>query len=187
MEEEKDVSSESSTEEVVEEVTPTISEDEKTPTTSAPKSDDKTIPYERFKEINDELRKLKAQVNNKQADAGLDIDEIVMTTSALKDLDRREQEKALLESKLTGRKVSDVISDEDYKLWQSAYRSKVEKEQAALKPSNKQLEQDRPKSLAEQVAGSDLKTMEDVLTKAGLYKDPRGGRNNGTNRFDMGK
>lgn len=187
MEEEKDVISEPSTEEAVVEETPTISEDEKTPTPSAPKTDDKTIPYERFKEINDELRRLKAQVNNKQANAGLDIDEIVMTTSALKDLDRREQEKALLESKLTGRKVNEVISDEDYKLWQSAYRSKVEKEQASLKPSNKQLEQDRPKSLVEQVTGTDLKTMEEVLAKAGLYKDPRGGKNNGVNRLDMAK
>lgn len=186
MEDEKDEISESSTEKEVVEETPIDSEVGKTPTPLAPKSSDKTIPYERFKEINDELKRLKAEINNKSTDS-LGIDEIVMTTSALKDLDRREQEKALLESKLTGKKVNEVISDEDFKLWQTAYRSKVEKEQAALKPSNKQLEEDRPKSIAEQVANADLKTMEEVLAKAGLYKDPRGGRNNGVNRVDIGR
>ena len=61
---ENELSLDSLSEEVGEEVVETpVSEDVKTPPIPAPKTGEKTVPYNRFKEVNDELQALK---NNPQ-------------------------------------------------------------------------------------------------------------------------
>lgn len=170
--------SESSTEEVVESEDSqeeledeSVSEDAKTPTPSAPKTEDKSVPYDRFKKVNDELKRLKT--NPPKSPRPLDVDDYLEISSSLNGLDRQEQEWLAEEHKTTGKAMSEIRKSEKFMLLQSAYRDKVEKEKAALRPSGKQSESDRPKSIAEQLAGADLKGKEEMLTKLGLYRNPK--------------
>lgn len=149
----------------------TVSEDVKTPTASD-KPEAKTVPYERFKEVNDELARLKKEpvkVINKSLDVGDYID----ISASLEGLDQREKERLAYEHKLTGRSLNELRQDEDFLLWQSAHRAKVEKEKLALKPTGTQAESDAPKSFSQKLAGASMADKEKILTEAGLYRSPR--------------
>jgi hypothetical protein len=167
--EEEDVAG-SSPEEVVEE-TPDVSEDEKTPA-SAPEPEEKTVPYDRFKKVNDELTKLKKEPPKTVVKTTLGVEDYIDISASLEGLDKREKEYLAQQHKLTGKSLSDIRKDEDYVLWQDAYRAKKEKE-LSLKPSGTQSESDRPMSFAEKLKGASLADKEKLLEEAGLYKHPR--------------
>jgi hypothetical protein len=168
----EDVKVESSTTEVVEApIAEPVKEDVKIPTESAPKSEEKVVPYDRFKKVNDELAALKKQPV-KLVNKSLDVEDYIDISASLEGLDQREKEKLAKEHKLTGRPLTDIRKDEDFLLWQSAYKQKLEKENA-LKPSSTQSDSDRPISLVDRLQNASLADKEKILTEAGLYKAPK--------------
>lgn len=158
----EDVTSESSTEKVAE---------TKVEAQPAPeKTGEKFVPYDRFKEVVDEVKALKNQPKVKGA---LEVEDFIDISSSLEGLDTREKERLAREHKLTGKPLAEIRKDEDFLLWQQAYRAKEEREKAALAPSSTQVEADRPKSFTEQLKGASLAEKEEMLAKAGLYKAPK--------------
>lgn len=172
MDEQNDVAQDSSPEEAAVEETPSVSEDVETPADSAPKTEEKVVPYSRFKEVNDQLEKLKKQPA-KVVNTALNVEDYIDISASLEGLDQREKERLAREHKLTGQSLKDIRNDEDFKLWQSAYRDKVEKDRLALKPSGTQADAEAPKTMAQKLAGASLEEQEKILSEAGLYKSPR--------------
>jgi hypothetical protein len=113
--------------------------------------------------------KLKA---NPTAKASLDVEDYIDISASLEGLDQREKEYLAELHKLSGRPLSEIRKNEDFGLWQSAYRQKVEKEKG-LAPSSTQTDSDRPKSLTERLANASLDEKEKILAEAGLWKSPR--------------
>jgi len=180
--------SDPSTEEVVEEVqqaedesveeeseelqeAPNVSEDEKTPASPEPDTGEQTVPYSRFKKVNDELKNMKNKPVQRSS-SELDVDDFIEISASLKGLDRQEQEWLTEEHKATGRTLSDVRKSEKFKLLQSAYRAKVAKDKS-LRPSNKQDEADKPQGLLERLAGATIEEKQKILEEAGRYKRVR--------------
>jgi len=167
---------EEETDVVVEESSPqeveVVSEDVKTPEAVPEKPAEKVVPYDRFKKVNDELAALKKQPA-KVVDKALDVEDYIDISTSLEGLDAREKERLAREHKLSGRGLKEIREDEDFKLWQSAYRDKMEKEQLALKPTGTQPDSERPMSFAEKLANASVADKEKILTEAGLYKSPR--------------
>jgi len=149
-----------------------ISEDVKTPKMSdTVKSDEKVVPYERFKAVNDELSKLKKQPAQ-TVSKPLDVEDYIDISASLEGLDQKEKEKLAREHKLTGKPLSEIRKDEDFLLWQSAYKQKLEKERT-LAPSSTQTLSEKPLSLTEKLAKASLTEKEEILAKQGLWKSPR--------------
>jgi len=177
----------SSPEEVVEEEveeTSDVSEDVQTPTKSEPSltKADKTVPYERFKQVNDELSKLKNQPA-KVVNTALDVEDYIDISASLEGLDQKEKEFLAEQHKLSGKSLKDIRNDENFLLWQGAYREKVEKERLTLTPSGKQTEASKPKSIMDKLASATFEEKEKILAEAGLYKNPRPGQA----RINIGK
>lgn len=168
---------ESLPEEVVEE----LSEEEETLNEPAPKAE-KTVPYSRFKEVNDKLKELKEQpvkvINN-----ALNVEDYIDISASLEGLDQREKEYLAQQHKFTGKALKEIRNDEDFGLWQSAYRAKQEKELLTLKPNGTQSESDRPQSFAERLASASVADKEKLLSEQGLYKSPRPR----SDRIDLGR
>lgn len=189
MDEEIDVTQDSSPEEVVEETpveeeAPVVSEDVKTPET-APKENvvkkEKVVPFSRFKQVNDELNELKKQPK-KVVNSALDVEDYIDISASLEGLDQREKEYLASQHKLSGLPLSEIRKDENFTLWQSAYRAKIEKE-LSLKPSGAQSDSDKPKSLTERLKNASLADKERILEEHGLWKSNRPK----TDRVDLGR
>ncbi len=118
------------------------------------------------KALEDQLNK---QTNEKPKTA-VDVEEVLNITTALEGLDQREKEYVVKQHKLTGKAIVDIRKEEDFAFWQTAYRAKAEKEKSALKPNGTQSESEKPKSLAEKLAGASIADKEKILIEAGLYK-----------------
>jgi len=119
---------------------------------------------------------LEAKLNALQKSGGksLDVEDYIDISASLKDLDQQEQEWLSEEHKFTGKSLKDIRSSEKFKLLQSAYRDKLEKDKLTLAPSSTQAEIDRPKSLSEKLATANtIKEKEKILSELGLYKSPR--------------
>jgi len=188
MNEEKDVNPGSSQEEVEEteetqEETEesTVSEDEKTPPSEPQeKAEEKTVPYDRFKEVNSEKAKLEKELNDLQKKAQrsgekptTDVDEFIEISASLEGLDRAQKEYLARQHKLTGESITELKDGEDWQIWNEGYQAKVEKEKA-LKPSSKQADENTPKGLTDRLAEAKTITeKEELLVKAGLYKPPK--------------
>lgn len=157
-----DVIVESSPEEVIEEVEET--------SVPEPTIQEKTVPYDRFKEVISENKRLKEQT---KSDSSLDVQDYIGISAALEGLDQKEKEYLAKQHKLSGDSLKDIRNSEDFSLWQSAYRQKVEKEQLSIKPSGTQSEAELPKSFAERLKSASLADKEKLLEEAGLYKNPR--------------
>jgi hypothetical protein len=122
-----------------------------------------------------EKAKLAAELENLkkfQQKTTLDVEDYIDISASLNGLDNREQERLAREHKLTGKPLKEIREDEDFKLWQTAYRAKVEKERA-LSPTSAQAVTDKPKSLAEKLATASLAEKEKLLSEIGAYKSPR--------------
>lgn len=151
--------------EEVEEVSETVPEPQTTQETK-----EKLIPYDRFKEVVNENKKLKEQTKTV---SGLDVVDYIDISASLEGLDQKEKEYLAKQHKLSGDSLKDIRNSEDFTLWQSAYRQKVEKEQLSLKPSGTQSESELPKSFTERLKSASLADKEKLLEEAGLYKSPR--------------
>lgn len=129
----------------------------------------------KFEKEEQEKKKLQAELANRSGGKSLDVEDYIDISASLEGLDSREKEKLAKEHKLTGRPLNDIREDEDFKLWQNAYRGKLEKEKA-LAPSSKQSESDKPQTLLDRLAGATMAEKEKLLAEAGLYKNPQGPR-----------
>lgn len=123
------------------------------------------------KALEDKLNELIKSDNSEDSKSGLDIEDYIDISASLEGLDQKEKAYLAREHKLSGKPLSEIRKDEDFKLWQSAYRRKVVKEQKTLTPSGTQSESAAPKSLAQRLASAkNLDEKEKILTEAGLYK-----------------
>ncbi len=111
---------------------------------------------------------------NQTPKKSLDVEDYIDISASLEGLDQKEKERLAKEHKLTGRPLSEIRKDEDYLLWQSAYRDKAEKERRAMPPSTGQGEADKPKTLVQRLAeAKNLDEKEKILFENGLSKRPR--------------
>ncbi len=143
-----------------------------TPTEPTPsKVVEKTVPYSRFKELVDENKRLKTQPV--ETSKSLEVEDFIDISASLEGLDPREKSFLASQHKLTGQNLSEIRNSEDFQLWQTAYRSKVEKENA-LKPSSTQPETEKGRRLSEVLTDPNTSSeeRERLLKEAGLYKDP---------------
>jgi hypothetical protein len=152
MDTENDVIQDSSPEQVE-----VISEDVKTPDSEPEQKTEKTVPYSRFQEVVDENKRLKTKPP--LVKTSLDVGDYIDISASLEGLDSREKERLAREHKLSGRPLKEIREDEDFKLWQSAYRQDVEKKKASLIPSNKQPDDTGDISLEDALNGA--QTMEE--------------------------
>lgn len=161
------VEQEVTTDDVEETVAPQEKSEEKTEETVVMKKSD-------FTKLN---RKAIAYEANKakpiEVKATLDVEDYIDISASLEGLDQREKEYLAQQHKQTGKSLTELRKNEDFELWQSAYRAKVEKEKLTLAPSSTQAESERPKTLAERLASASLAEKEQILAEAGLYKSPR--------------
>jgi hypothetical protein len=182
MDTQNDVTQDSSPETVVAPEMEVVSEDAKTPIESAPQKAEERVPRERLNEevakrrkAEEEARSLKerAEKLQKVASKSLDVEDYIDISAALEGLDQREKSYLAEQHKLSGKTLSEIRNGEDFSLWQSAYRAKVEKERQTLSPSSKQSESERPKSLTQKLKDASLADKEKILSEAGLYKTPK--------------
>lgn len=183
MDTQNDVNQDSSPETVVAQETEVVSEDAKTPTESAPeKAEEKVVPSTRLKEEAERRRKAEAEAREAKAKleaiqrakkGSLDVEDYIDISASLEGLDQREKSFLAEQHKLSGKSLSEIRNGEDFSLWQSAYRAKVEKERQTLSPSSKQSESERPKTLTQKLKDASLAEKEEILSKAGLYKTPK--------------
>lgn len=162
-----------------------IKEDVKIPADKAPdqKPVEQMIPKSRFDEVYNELKTLKEKpAASPDKPAVLNVEDYIDISASLEGLDQKEKEKLAREHKLTGRALGEIRKDEDFVLWQSAYRAKVEKEQA-LNPSTRQPEVKEEKTFEDQIEeakGSNpfkiTPEREKLMEDAGLWKSPRPAR-----------
>lgn len=169
----EDVIVESSPEEVIEE-TEEVESPEPQPT------QEKVVPYDRFQEVIKENKKLKEQTKTQ---SGLDVGDYIDISASLEGLDQKEKEYLAKQHKLSGESLKDIRNSEDFNLWQTAYRAKVEKEQLAMRPSSAQAESEGPKSFVEKLKTASIKEKEKLLEEAGLYKHPKPR----SDRVDLGR
>lgn len=167
---EQEVTTEETTEEAVEE-----SHDEGE-VAEKPKTAEDTVILKKsdFNKLNRKAIAYEAEKKKPiEVRATLEVDDFIDISAALEGLDQREKEYLAQQHKYTGKSLSELRKDENFSLWQSAYRAKTEKEKAALAPSSTQADTDRPKTLAEKLANATLAEKEEILAQAGLWKSPR--------------
>jgi len=184
MEEENDVTQDSSPEEEEEtEEESIVSEDVNTPEAEPINTakKEKVIPFSRFKEVNDELSRLKKEPK-RVVNTTLNVEDYIDISASLEGLDKREKEYLASQHKLTGKPLSEIRKDEDFQLWQSAYQTKREKE-LSLRPSGTQADSDKPMSLIERLKNATLADKEKLLEERGLWKNPK----QRTDRIDLGR
>lgn len=161
-----DVNSDSSTEQVAD------SEVVNTPEVAPVKTtEEKTVPYDRFKKVNEELAALKNQP--KEQKETVDALEFIKLGKKLQDYSDTEIDFAteVAHSK-SPESILKALENPMVKLAIQANREKEAKE-LSLKPSGTQSESDTPKSLTERLASASLADKEKILQEAGLYKSPR--------------
>lgn len=126
----------------------------------------------KFEKEEAERKAIEDKLKGGITDQKLNVEDYIDISASLEGLDQREKEFLATQHKLTGRPLKEIRNDEDFTLWQGAYRSKVEKEKG-LKPNGTQPEGDKPKTLGERLASASLAEKEKILAEAGLYKTPR--------------
>lgn len=141
--------------------------------------------YERAKKAEADAKeaKLEAERLRKGGDStkSLEVDDFINISASLEGLDKREKEYLAEQHKLSGRPLIEIRTDENFLLWQEAYRAKAEKERA-LKPSGTQPDGERPTTLSSKIKElnqgvpnyrANLVEQEKLLEQAGLWKNPK--------------
>ena len=113
--------------------------------------------------------KLNAAAANGGKGEGLKVEDFIDISASLEGLDQKEKERVAREHKLTGKSLSEIRKDEDFLLWQSAYREKAEKEKQNIKPGNKQPDDNDPISLEDALKGKTLQEQADLLEQVAGY------------------
>lgn len=129
---------------------------------------------EKFEKAEAERKALEAKLNEQvsRGTVPLAVEDYIDISTSLDGLDAREKAKLAEDHKLSGKPLKDIREGEDYQLWQSAYRAKIEKENS-LKPSATQPLEDGPRSLKDRLANATLAEKEEILREQGMYKDFR--------------
>jgi hypothetical protein len=129
---------------------------------------------EKFEAEEKAKKELEAKLNEQNGNSkpSLDVEDYIDISASLEGLDQREKEKLARDHKLTGKPIKELRNDEDFVLWQTAYKAKLAKE-LSLKPSTQQGEVEKPKTLTERLRGASLADKEKILAEAGLVKQPR--------------
>lgn len=171
-ENQNDVVLDSSPEEVIE----NDSEVVKTPEESSLENDRKFVPFERFKEVNDQLAALKGKPKSaaKQTESSVDALDFIKLGKKLQNYSDEEIDFATEYAK--SKSPNEIIKALENEYVQLAFEAKREKDaklKATLAPSGKQSESDRPRSIKEKLQGASLSEMEKILTEKGLYQEPR--------------
>jgi len=148
--------------------------------------------YARTKKAEEEVKRAREELAKAKVPIS-DIDAILEVQSSTKDLDP--QEIAELKLRATAGQISltEARKDPNYLLWQTAYREKVEKDNAA-KPSTLQPEVERKKSFIDKLKEAEstatvtvqgekyvpgtshldaIEKKAELLEKQGLWKNPR--------------
>lgn len=138
---------------------------------------------QKFEESEAARKKLEAELNerNKTKSASLDVKDYIDISSSLDGLDPREKAYLAEQHRLSGKPLKEIRESEDFQLWDSAYRTKLEAEQRALKPNTQQFDEERPKTLTQALKTTrSISEKEELLRQAGLYKEtrPRADRTN---------
>lgn len=146
-----------------------------TPTEPAPVNADLEAKnrqlFERAKKAEAEAKAKAAELEAlKKTPSSLDVEDYIDISASLEGLDHREKQYLAEQHKLTGKPLSELRKNEDFGLWQTAYRQKMEKEKG-LTPTGTQPEVDQPKDFASTLKSVSLQEKEEMLKKAGLYKD----------------
>jgi len=102
----------------------------------------------------------------------LGVDDYINISTALDGLDQREKARLAEEHRNSGKPLKEIRESEDFQLWQSAYRAKVEAENA-LKPSSTQAVEEGPQTLTDRLKTASLEEKEAILAEAGLWRSPR--------------
>jgi hypothetical protein len=119
-------------------------------------------------------RKFAEDQLKKSGKSSLDVEDYIDISASLDGLDQREKEFLARQHKLTGKPLSEIRKDDDFILWQGAYRQKVEKERSNLKPTSTQSEADKPSSFEDKIQrATSMAEKEKLLSEAGLYKAPK--------------
>ena len=133
--------------------------------------------YARMKKAEDDAKKLKVDLEKaKKAPTPdmSDIDVVLEVQQATKGLSTEEVVELKARALILDVPLSEARKDVNFTLWQSAWKEKVEKQKQALTPSNKQAEQEKPKTLVEKLrAAKTIEEKEKLLTESGRYKSPR--------------
>ena len=168
---EKDVNLDSSPEEVIE----NDSEVEKTLEESLPENDKKFVPYDRFKQVNDELASLKKQPKTPAKEsAGVDALDFIKLGKKLQNYSDAEIDFATEVAKSKNPdEIIKALENEYVQLAFEAKRQKDEKDKLTLAPSGKQSESDKPRSLQDKLKGASLSEAEKFLSEKGLYQEPK--------------
>jgi len=129
---------------------------------------------EKFEKAEAERKALEAKLNEsaRKGTVPLAVEDYIDISTSLDGLDAREKAKLAEDHKLSGKPLKDIREGEDYQLWQSAYRAKMEKENS-LKPSATQTLEDGPRSLKDRLANATLAEKEEILRESGMYKEFR--------------
>lgn len=115
----------------------------------------------------------------------LDVEDYIDISASLDGLDQREKERLAKEHKLTGRPLKDIRKDEDFVLWQKAYRDKVEKEKQTLTPTTAQAETAPPMTFVEKLkAAKSVDEKEKLFAEAGMASKIR--RNPNAGKIKLG-
>lgn len=155
---------------VVEETPEQVTEDPKLTTALIQKEKFR----EKFEKAEAERKALEARLNEsvQRGNVPLAVEDYIDISTSLDGLDAREKAKLAEDHKLSGKPLKDIRGGEDYQLWQSAYRAKMEKENA-LKPNASQPLEDGPRSLKDRLMNATLAEKEEILRETGMYKDFR--------------
>lgn len=112
------------------------------------------------------------------------VEDFIDISTSLEGLDQKEKERVAREHKLTGKPLSEIRKDEDFLLWQSAYKAKVDKERASLIPSSKQPDDNSPISLEEALSNAtSVQEKEEILKNSMGYSI---GRKSNSDRVKLG-
>jgi hypothetical protein len=101
--------------------------------------------------------------------------EIVQILSAFDGLDASEKSRLIQEARLKGISLEDAKKDEDFVLWQTAKRQKVEEEKKVIPPSTKQGEDiSSPQAKIRRFKSGEMTSEEeeDFLVETGAYRRP---------------
>ena len=131
------------------------------------------VPYDRFKEVIEENKKLKSQPKG-QEKSSVDALEFIKLGKKLQDYSDEEIDFATNYAK--SKSPQDILSALDNEMVQlaiNAKREKVEKERLTLKPSGTQGDYEKPQNLEDQLENAQSnEEREKILEEIGLYKSP---------------
>lgn len=99
----------------------------------------------------------------------LGIQDFIDISTSLEGLDQKEKAYVAREHKMSGKPISEIRKDDDFLLWQKAYREKLEKEKQTIIPNSKQPDDDSPISLEDALKGKTLEEQAKLLEEHAGY------------------